>query len=243
MSLFNPKNARVGGKLVDNVDADVTFETVLYDYNGTVAVPVPAIHLHGVVTASQDESLHAIGSEFDEYYSAGKAEEFAPTGKYFTIRKEGARLSDQSKAMALFVALQNSGIPEETFDAEDVTLFNGNYSLTRKRETREFKNRAGQKETKESSILLPTAVNEGVKKVKNNAKAYNGAAKDRATSIVSAIIAEKGVVPSSQLGAMVFNKVSKDKDAQAIVKAAIDQSFLAAGPWQFENGVLSSTNT
>jgi hypothetical protein len=103
-----PSTFLAGGGLIDDVDVEVVdAQFVLFDYNGKVATPVPALGL----------SLKELGDEgktHDQYFSAGDAQYFAPSDDGTSLIPTGDKtsISSSSKCGLFLTSLVNAGVPE-----------------------------------------------------------------------------------------------------------------------------------
>lgn len=114
---LKPSDATQGGGLFDDVDVLVKeVRTALWDYNGQIQVPVPALK----VTFAREDG------EFQQHYSAGDAKNFVPSqdGKRFIPVGNSTGINESTNAMAFLMSFVNSGFPENKI-GEDVSVFEG----------------------------------------------------------------------------------------------------------------------
>lgn len=234
--MFNPSSFAEGGGLVDNVDATLTFKCVSYDYNGNVAVAVPALHVHGVFD----------GGEFDEYYSAGDAAKLRPAadGKTFEPVVEGASLNKSSKAAQFITSLFNAGltdIPDDNICALDG--LNAHLDRRADVERKNLQNTSGKKRT----ILLVTAINSlpGKGKAKGAAKGKPAAASIDAevdAVVTAAIEAAGGDLTLAKLSQAVFRAGKGNPQLKEITKRAQEKDYLEGEdrPFGFDGSSLVS---
>ena len=110
MGLLNPEDYVEGGLYLDDVDVDITsarFE--LWDYNGGVDTPVPALH---IVFTGED------GEGRDQYFSFGSADKFIPSDDGLRLVPVGDRAQvNKSCNGAIFLSsLTDEGFDGEAFD-------------------------------------------------------------------------------------------------------------------------------
>lgn len=116
---LNPESATHGG-LIDDIDIEITdAQTALYDYGGASEqgdVPVLAV-----------EFTDVNGKAEIQYYSVGKAEDWAPTedgtGFFSTSGKTG--FNDSTNIMRFFKSLVEQGFPADKLDEGDVKVLIG----------------------------------------------------------------------------------------------------------------------
>lgn len=250
---FDPDEAQEGGGgVVQAVSGAVlSFECVLWDYRGTIAVPVPAIHVHGDYEDEEGED-----ADFDEYYSGGDPSRLKPSkdGKKFIAVTEGAGLVKTCKAMQLLnsIVSANGGDKEIVTDnTHDIKGLDGiNVDMQRKPDI----DRAGLEPAKggrKRTILLVTDINAlpGEKPSKKKKGAKKKASKGKAAAIrtktIEAVCAvvefNDGEVEAADLSQMIFKKNKKDSDVKAMTELAADEDFLNDDdtPWEFDGTTLT----
>jgi hypothetical protein len=116
---LKPSKQEKGG-LLD--DADVTLQTVrfvLWDYQGAIDTPVPALFA---------EMVTDDGASFNQYYSAGDAKHLEPSEDGLRLlNKPGSKregLNDNTNAAAFLASIVSAGFPEDQID-ETVDVFDG----------------------------------------------------------------------------------------------------------------------
>lgn len=115
---INPADAVQGGGLFDDVDVTLTAVRVaLWDYNGSIQTPVPALKV---------TMLGEGGNEFTQFYSAGDQKNFVPSDdqRHFVPVGKSSGLNDSSNAYAFLASLINSGFPADKVK-DDVSVFDG----------------------------------------------------------------------------------------------------------------------
>lgn len=103
-----PSTFSQGGGLIDDVDVEVVdAQFVMFDYNGKVAVAVPALGL-------ELKELGDEGKVHQQYFSCGDAAYFAPSDDGNSLIPTGDRTSinTTSKAGMFLISLVNAGVPE-----------------------------------------------------------------------------------------------------------------------------------
>lgn len=114
---LRPSDMTEGGGLLDDVDVTITeARFVTWDYQGKAA-PVPALKM----TMAPDE-----GDPVDQYWSVGKAIDWAPTpdGKSLVKIGQASALNVGSNFGILISSLINAGFPEDKLE-EDIDILDG----------------------------------------------------------------------------------------------------------------------
>lgn len=254
---FDPDEAQEGGGgIVQAVSgATLTFECVSYDYNGSVAIPVPALHVHG--EGYQDEEGN--DASFDEYYSAGDASKLRPKkdGTGFQALTEGAGLTKSCKAMQLLSSIVSANGGDKSLLTANIKDLDGiNVDMERKPDI----DRPGLEKKpggRGRTILVVTAINalpgEAAPKKKGGKPAPKGAApkpggkaaalKAKTVEAVKAVLeGTGGEVSSEDLPQILFRKYKKDPDVKAMTELAADEDFLGDNDdsWSYEDNVLTA---
>ncbi len=245
---FDPDDAQEGGGGVVQAVAGavLSFECVLWDYRGTIAVAVPAIHVHGDYEDEEGEE-----AEFDEYFSAGDASRLKPhkDGTRFVAVTEGAGLVKTTKAMQLLNSIVSANGGDKAIVTDNIHNIKGldgiNVDMQRKPDIE----RAGLEPAKggrKRTILLVTEINAlpgekaGKKKKKGAKKKVGGKSKALRAKTIEAIVAivefNDGEVEAADLSQMIFKKNKKDEDVKAMTEMAADEDFLNEDdtPWEFD---------
>lgn len=254
---FDPDDAQEGGGgLVQSVSGAVlTFECVLYDYNGAIPVPVPSIHVHGEFEGEDGEA-----GTFEEYYSAGDASKLRPKkdGTGFQALIEGAGMTKSCKAMQLIASIVSANGGDKSLITANIKDLDGlNVDMERKPDIDRPGLGATNKAGRTRTIFLVTAVNSlpGEAKPKSKSK---GAAKAAPASkgkgkvdavriktieaINAAIEANGGEVSAEDLPQLLFRRNKKDPDVKAMTELAADGDFLKdeETPWGFDGETLTA---
>lgn len=254
---FAPSTAQEGGGLLQAVnDATLTFECTTFDYGGSVAVPVPALHVHGEY---EDENGGA--AEFDEYYSAGDASRLRPKkdGTGFQALVEGAGLTKTCKAMQFIASLVSAnGGDEDIVSSGNIKDLDGiNCNLERKPDIDRPGLSSANSKGRARTIMLVTEINSlpGQGKAKGKAKpggkpapagkpASGGKPALRAKTVeaIEALLESNGDIEATDLPQLLFRAHKKDPDVKAMTELAADENFLSAKdtPWGFDGETLSA---
>ena len=107
-----------GGGLLDDVDVKWTAcEFVMWDYNGKVAQAVPALKV---------EMELSDGEDAEQYFSAGKADDWEPSedGKELDATGSASGLNKNSNLGILLKSLEEAGYPADKMGS-DCTDFEG----------------------------------------------------------------------------------------------------------------------
>lgn len=248
---FDPNDAvEGGGGLVAQAsDVKLTFECVAYDYNGSVAVAVPAIHMHGEFEDEEGED-----QEFEEYYSMGDASKLRASkdGTHFEALTEGAKPTKTCKGMQLISSIISANGGENPIENGNIKSLDGLVADVERKPDMErpglsATNKAGRSRT----ILLISAI-----KALPGATPKKGAAKTKAAAAAAAAPAKPGKknalrdktfegikavlegaggsIPVEDLPTFLFRKFKKDPDVKAMTELAADEDFLALDDAPFE---------
>lgn len=115
---LKPSDATQGGAIIESGDVLIeSVRTCLWDYNGKVPKPVPAL---AVAMDAGD------AGKFVQYYSAGSTEYFVPSDDNlrFVPVGEAKGINANTNAMLFLVGLVNAGFPEDKI-GEQVNVFDG----------------------------------------------------------------------------------------------------------------------
>lgn len=245
---LNPDDFGEGGGLLDNVN--VTFKEVrfvMWDYNGKVPTPSPALH----VRFEQED-----GSIADQYWSAGQGKDFIASkdGSRLIPLTDGKTVVKTSNAAMLIKSIVDSGFPKDKLvEAEGkCTVFEGMKAhVFRKPTSREgIKKDEGKKY--EDTVLLVSEIiqlpwekgkGSGGGKSGGGGKAATSDINEKAQSVMFSIVSEKGSIAKKDLPMAIFNwfkdNAKGDPDQGAVTKLAVNDEFLGSGPWAYVDGVLS----
>lgn len=251
---LNAEDFTEGGGLID--DIDVTFKDCmfdLFDYNGKVIPPVPSLSC-----TLEDEE----GEDVTQYWSMGSAEDWVPSedGKQLLAIGKATGIRATSNGGIFLKSLLDAGFPADQL-GDDISVLDGMQAHVIQVPAPKRKGLAPRDSKFEQTILIigEIQVMPGEKKApagkpkgaaKASAKAKTKAApkeepeggdlNDKATEAIMEILAETGTVTKKELPAKIFATMKADPDRNAIVKLVFDDEFLAAGPWDYEDGTLIS---
>ena len=250
---LDPETFVDGGGLIDDVDATINKARFdLYDYNGTVDPPVPALKLD---LETED------GEEVEQYYSMGSAADWAPS-------KDGSQLEAIGKATAirtttngglLLKALLDAGFPADDL-GDDITSLDGMVAhfvqIPQPARTglKQRKRADGREFEKTILIVSEILTMPGEKKKPRGAPKSKAKGKaeaeepeeddlsEKATEIIMGVLAEVGeAIPKKKLVPLVFKaeELAGDPDKNGIIKLIMDDDFMNAGPWEFDGTEVS----
>jgi hypothetical protein len=258
---LNPEAFVEGGGLVD--DVDVTFSKVRFeefDYNGKAASPVPALKLVIDVAGDEITQYYSMG-RLQDWIPSEDGKQLLQAGQATSIRLT-------SNGGIFLKSLVDAGFPADKL-GEDVSILDGTQvhmiqvpepsrpGLKKNKEQLEKEEKFGPK-----TILVVSEVqtlpwekkSPGGKKAKKAAPkktAKKAAAKKadptpagdddlegKATEWVMEMLAD-GDLTKKELPQRIFKERAGDDDKNAVIKLVFSDDFLNAGPWEFEDGVLS----
>lgn len=117
-AMLNPETFVEGGGLIDDIDVVLKKnEFVLYDYNGTVTPATPALRI-----LMTDDS----GTEYEQMYSIGKAEDWLPSedGKQLLAVGKAEFIRASANGGILLKSLVDAGFPAEKL-GDDISVLDG----------------------------------------------------------------------------------------------------------------------
>ncbi len=244
---FKPSTFTEGGGLVG--DIDVTFKsvrTVMWDYNGKTPTPSPAIKAVLV-----EES----GEEVEQYWSCGQSKDWAASedGKTLVAVGSATGINGNSNAGIFIASLVSAGFPESKI-GDDVTVFDGLKAhvvrQATKREGLTATPRADGR-TFEQTVLIVSKIH---KLPWENAAGGStqgagttggtggngGGLEEYVQGVILEVLTEEGKpVPKTQLVTKVFQKCKAHPQKMDVVNLVHKDSFLQAGPWKLEGGIVS----
>lgn len=251
---LNPSSFTEGGGLLDGVEGTwKECRFTLWDYNGKIEVPGPALMV----------TLDVGGEETVQYFSAGSAKEWAPAKDGKTLVKVGAvkGLSKSSNIGILLNSLLECGFPPDKM-TDDCTVFEG--MITRfarieapKRaglEQKPRKSADGTKEYAPTNLVVaeivrypwdaPKAGAGGGKKAAGGKAAAAPAADDTVTAVATekvmeVLMANPDGLAKKDLIMKVFQACTGDPNRAKITAAINSDEFLSAGPWSYEGGKVA----
>jgi hypothetical protein len=211
-----------GGGLLDDVDAKITqARTVMFDYNGTAAA-VPALQL----------TLDVDGEPHVEHYKAGDAAAFAPTEDGLGFKAVGKRtaLHQNSKAAMLMRDMVNVGAPADFIRPPYSNMEGAVFHFARV-VLPKMPNATSQKD---NTILTVSAL---LSLPGESGMGSAGGVGEKATAALLSILGTAGgSVKKNQLPALIAKECPGDRE---VLTLAFSDDFLRAGPWTYQNGVIS----
>jgi hypothetical protein len=253
---LNPQDAVAGG-LLDDANVKWTEASfVMWDYGGKSDQPVPAL-----CVKMEDEN----GEEHEQYWSIGRAQDWAPSedGKELVAVGQKTSLNSNSNAMILLESLINAGFPADQL-GERIDILEGLKAHMIRVAAPSRPGLDSQQQGQQKTILtvdeilqLPWESGKSSKGSKGNKGGKGGgksaassggqsgggsdeeALKEKATSTIMEVLGEEGSVEKKNLPNKIFAKLKQDADRNEIVKLAYKDEYLQDGPWTYENGTLS----
>lgn len=243
---LNPDSATHGG-LIDDIDVEITdAQTALYDYGGqsdSGEVPVLAV-----------EFTDVNGKAEIQYYSLGKAEDWAPTedGSGFVALSGKTGFNDSTNIMRFFKSLVEQGFPSDKLDEGDVKVLIGlKAHVNQTVVERTGLVRTGKNAARPPQVLLVTKIHhlpgaKGTAPVKAAAgtKAAGGKANGAAaaatttasagddidakvTEVLQAALMENSPIAKKDIGKLVFQALTAEKLPTAQVNKHVMRSGAA----------------
>lgn len=267
MSLFSPESFVEGGGLLD--DVDVLFKQVRvknWDYNGKVAVPVPALELTMEVEGVEGDHV--------QYYSIGKNTDWQPSEDGCSIVAVGKAtgITSSSNAAIFIKSMVDAGFPANKIE-DDVRCFeNMKAHMTRipapKGRTSSATPREDGKTYEQTVLVVGSIISlpwENKGKTAAKGKPTTAAASGKPTGATQAattkpaatvtadtgdldaictealleVLGEKGTLTKAQIPGAVLPKVKDNPLKNKIVARVFSEDFLNNGPWTFEGGKVS----
>lgn len=259
---LKPSEATQGG-LLDNVNAEVKeCSFVLYDYNGKVPTPNPALRM-----LLKDADT---GEEYEQYWSIGNSKDWVPSenGKELVPVGSASSLKTNSNGMVFLTSLVNAGFPEDKI-GDNVGVFEGMVAhfirvAAPKRTGLEKQKRDDGKDFEATILTVDQITKLPWEKAKaagapGGAKAGAGAGAGakagtsttttatsspdlaaKAQELVMQVLSENpDGITRKDLPTKIFQKVGSDPDRNAIVTLVFKEEFLSNGPWAYADGKVS----
>lgn len=244
-------NQTAGGFLEDSDVVLLEHRFVFFDYNGSIATPVPALRVKFQVEGQDDPYV--------QHYSAGSAERFAPSddgetpakaksGEWSDIAAKGLCLLPGAKGeglgkssqAALYIAAIEAAGAEATDN--DVTIWDDLKAHVDRRPAPK-RNIKDSKQKDDATILLVTAILEdapakGGKTAAPAAAAKGGKVNIDAVAIeaIEAVLAkEGGPVGRDDVSSAVFKALKGNPDLKKVVGLINDDAWVADDdrPWVY----------
>lgn len=231
-------------------DVDVTWKECrfeLWDYNGKVVVPVPALKV--------SMEVEGIDEPVDQYFSAGSGKDWEPSKDGTKLVSIGSAkgINKTSNFGILMLSLIEANFPKDKI-GEDCTVFEGmKCHMIRvaapKREGIVKAPRADGKVYEDQNLIVDSIISlpwdkKGKATGKTAAQGKEttkpaGDAADKAQTVVMEILgANPKGLDKKKLAGAVFNALKADPDRNEIVKLVYDEEFLGGGPWTYEKGII-----
>jgi hypothetical protein len=237
MGLFNPNEYDTSTGLFPNDDdAEVVGAAVVrWDYNGKQATPTPAVRL--------DFMGGDLDSPVSQYFGLGKAEDWAPTTDGKGLQAIGKRQSihQNTKAAMLFKSMYEAGVPIEFLDSldKDVTALVGLKGHWVRAKIRHvgLKTETGEDKVSEAVLMTSLLALPGEAGTPQVGSSLNS----KATEWIQGFLGNAGKkgVKKADLPALILTSYATDPDCNDILTMVVkDDSFLNAGPWEFDSGVI-----
>ncbi len=248
---LGPSGYVEGGGLLDNVVVDwteVRFE--MFDYGGqSDSGPVPALR----VTFTPED-----GEPSDQYFSAGKAEDWEPSKDGTTLVAVGnAKGINKSCNMAILIhSLIEAGFPEDKIE-DDCTVFEGMIThVVRvpapKRPGLVVRTRADGRTFEKTNLVVDKIIKlpweksgkrtgaTGSTKQEEKPEAGETIEDKAVAAVIAAVSGAGGALDKKKLGTVVYGDLKGDPDRSKIVQLIYDDKFLSKnGPWEYKNGKVS----
>jgi len=262
---LKPSEHVAGGLADDFIGIWTEVGFVQWDYNGKIAVPVPALK---VVVDSEDEGV------ITQYWSVGSGKDWIPStdGKRLVAVGTATGLRSSSNGAILLQSLVNAGFPEDKI-GDDISVFQG---LVAHHIRVPAPKRAGLEKvarvdatgkayedtilTVDEIVTLPweKAKPAGAPQTKKAAPKAKGAApapatvgqvvapvpppadiEDEATTFILSLLEEKGSITKQQLPTEAFRALTSNPNRNAIIAVVYKDAFLGAGPWSYADGTIT----
>lgn len=240
---LGPSTFVEGTGLISDVDAAFKeVEFVLWDYNGKIPEPAPALRA----------LLGVEGEEVEQYWSAGSAREFVPSddGKMLLPVGSQAGLNKNCNAVQLLQSIADAGFEDAEHKIEDdISIFEGmiahvvrvpapkrpGLAKPARADGRVYED---QVLVVDSIIKLPWESEKG-KKAAPKEETEAGPLEDKATATVLEVLEKHKSVDKKQLVGFAHSVLKGDSDRSAIITMIYKDEFLKDGPWSFDDGVVS----
>ena len=260
---LKPSEHVAGGLTDDFIGNWTEVGFVQWDYNGKIAVPVPALK---VVVDSEEEGV------ITQYWSVGSGKDWIPStdGKRLVAVGTATGLRSSSNGAILLQSLVNAGFPEDKI-GDDISIFQG---LVAHHIRVPAPKRAGLEKvarldatgkayedtilTVDEIVTLPWEKEKpaGAPQTKKAPKAKGAAPaeapapaitagapsagiEDEATAFILSLLEEKGSITKQQLPTEAFRALTSSPNRNAIIAVVYKDAFLGAGPWSYADGTIT----
>jgi len=242
---LRPDDYSEGGGLLDNEDVvwnEVRFET--WDYGGR-GPSTPALKVGMTVVDS--------GDEVEQYYSAGKAQDWEPSddGTELVAIGKASGINKNSNTAILINSLVEAGFPAEKL-GDDCSILDGLECHMVRIPAPERKGIINKPREDGATYVQTVLVVDSITKLpwdKAATKKGKGASKkakeveegvddeDLNEKVMDAVIEilseEEKAISKKVLAAKVHKALKGDDDRSEAVKLVMDDGFLEEGPWEF----------
>ncbi len=227
------------GVVLNEGDVEVTGANyTIWDYRGKSPVDVPALHL---------TLVDSDGEEYDNYYSAGKIDDFAPSedGKSLIVLGSKVKVHEQSNFAMFINNLIIAGFPKKQIDSDDIGCLVG---IKGHMTTLAIK-RTGEGVKGDGAILifdridtLPGAKSSGKRSGKKAQPDEDTTS--IATSILTSILKVEGELARKSLMGKVIGspdlKALPQSDRTKVINTLKDETFLTIQDgWVYAEGILT----
>jgi len=259
---LKPSEAVAGG-LLDDVTVDwkeCAFE--MWDYNGKIPAPVPALK----VAMEEPDTKE----EHTQYWSCGRAQDWAPSndGKQLVAVGSATAIRTSSNVFVLLKSLVDCKFPEDKL-GNDISELQGlrahmsRVAAPKRPGLAKAKRTAADGTEYEDTILVvsdihnmpwekakptgaPKTAGVGTAKAAAPTKAAppaEGEAQpidEEATTFMMEALADAGDdgIPRKTIPTVAFQKLTGNPNRNAIAKRVYEEDFLSAGPWVYDGTVI-----
>lgn len=236
---FNPDTFVKGG-LIDDIDATLTgVKCEMYDYNGNVIPPNPALGVDIVYGEGEDDMTR-------QYWSAGNHQDWAASedGKFFIPVGQKTAFSQSCNMFHLFKSLKEAGFDMAKLDGDDgVTALNGlRVHMIRiaapKRSglaTKKKVNPATGKEYDDTILVVQSILGAEGAGAKDEPKAESkagatdaGDAEKQAVDVVKKYLAANGKLEKKELPTKIYEMLKDNPAKNVILQILFKDEFLNA---------------
>ena len=259
-SLLPSQAVEGGGLLRDVVGTVRNIKFALFDYGGKFQ-PQPGI-LCDLELDDEAKTLHE-----NQFWSVGSAKEWVPNSdgselKYIGQKSVGdgetVPLTRSCNAMIMLAALGNamgSDLLEEKLGGGKITVLEGLRAHWDRiaAPKREGLTQTEEQKKRDSTILVPDKIisapwdkaagkakgKGAAKKEEAEAESSGGGIDGDTQATILEILSTAGPIAKKSLASAIFKAKMADPNRNAMISKAADDGFLKAGPWKYENGIIS----
>ena len=245
---LKPSEFAEGGGLLDNITAKwKQCRFVMWDYNG-----------NGPMSPALKVTMDVDGDEAEQYWSAGRAEDWAPSKDGTTLVSVGtARGINKGSNLAILISsIIEAGFPEDKLD-DNCTVFEGMVAhmvrVPAPKRTGIVKTPRADGKTFEATILVVDKIEQlpGEKKgAKTTAKAGTATAPDGGgeefdieafakDTVMEILMANDGSMSKADMSKAVFQKLKTGPNRNAVVQLVYKDSWLGEQEWTFDGKTIT----